>query len=340
MLDEIGGENGSDGTQSAQEGGGDAVEAHGRDRGLGALPLLEPREEQHGRAHAGQPAGDGHSENQVLLLLHAAVFCGELVAAGGLQLVAQLGLFQQDPDQDRHQDRQWDGNGHILVVVEQLLQAHGGQDCAGVGAGERHGVGAGGLLHQAQEHIHQIQADPIEHDAGDNLVDVAVGLQQAGDRAQRGAGHNRGQQAHVPGHAPGQGAVEASPGAHHVLPRGANVEQAHLIGEEDGQAAHQQRRRLNQGAAQILQLRGRFGIGHEVLYDGHNGLAGAGGVDDQQHHIAHQQADENAQQRGQQGLDGAVAQQGCFFPFHTLHSLPFRASHIQAQLFHRGGLGV
>ena len=63
MLDEVGGEDGPDGVQPAQEGGGDAVEAHGGDGGLGALPLLKAREEEHGRAHSGQAAGDGHGED-------------------------------------------------------------------------------------------------------------------------------------------------------------------------------------------------------------------------------------------------------------------------------------
>ena len=95
---------------------------------------------------------------------------------------------------------------------------------------------------------------------------------------------------------PGQGTVEAGARAHHILSGSADVEQAHLVGEEDGQAAHQQRRRLHQSAAQVFKLGVSAGIGHKVLDDGDDRFAGAGRVDEQQHHIAHQQSDEDAQQ--------------------------------------------
>ena len=42
-----------------------------------------------------------------------------------------------------------------------------------------------------EEHVHQIQADPVEHDAGDDLVDIAVRLQRAGDGPQQSPGGHR-----------------------------------------------------------------------------------------------------------------------------------------------------
>ena len=51
---------------------------------------------------------------------------------------------------------------------------------------------------------------------------------------QNGTGQHRGHQAHVPGHPPGQGAVQAGARAHHILTGGADVEQANLEGEQDG----------------------------------------------------------------------------------------------------------
>lgn len=67
-----------------RKAGGDAVEAHGRHRGLCDLPLLESGEEQRGRAHAGKAAGDGHGEDDVSLLLQA-----QYLAANLLQPVAR-----------------------------------------------------------------------------------------------------------------------------------------------------------------------------------------------------------------------------------------------------------
>ena len=232
MLDKVGGEDGADGVQAAQEGGSDAVEAHGGDGGLGALPLLKSSQEEEGGTHAGQGAGDGHGQNEVLLLPHPAVAGGVLVGTGGLQLVAQTGLFQEDPHGDADEDAQ--GDGDVLVVAKQLPQPQAGQESVWIGGRQGEGVGAGLLLHLAQEGVDQIEADPVEHDAGDDLVDVAVSLQQAGDSAQDGTGQDGGDEAHVPGQSPGQGAVQAGASAHHILTGGTDVEQADLEGEQDG----------------------------------------------------------------------------------------------------------
>ena len=105
VLNEIGGENGADGVEAPQEGGGNAVEAHGGNRGLGTLPLLEAGEEEQPRAQARQTSGNDHGQNDVPALLHAAVPGGALVEAGGLELIAQLGLFQKHPDENSRQNR-------------------------------------------------------------------------------------------------------------------------------------------------------------------------------------------------------------------------------------------
>lgn len=90
MLDKERGEDRADGVQAAEEGSRDAVEAHGRDGGGGALPLLVAGEVQHRRAHTGQSAGDHQAQDDVALFRHAAVFRGIFVKTRGLQLVAEL----------------------------------------------------------------------------------------------------------------------------------------------------------------------------------------------------------------------------------------------------------
>ena len=145
-------------------------------------------------------------------------------------------------------------DAHILVVVEQSAQAKGGQQRAGVGIRQHHGVGAGHLLNVGQEHVGEVEDDPVQHDAGDDLVDVAVGLQQAGDGAQQRAARHGQQHAGKPAPSPRQRGVEAQCHARAVLAGGADVEKAHLIGEQNGQGAHQQRRGLDQRVAQIFHL--------------------------------------------------------------------------------------
>ena len=120
MLDEERGEDGADRAEAAEEGGGDAVEAHRGDGGVGTLPLLIARLVQKRSAQACQRAADGEREDDVALFGHAAVFGGILVVAGGLELIAELRLFQHDPHEDRHQHGQRDRETDVLVVVEQL----------------------------------------------------------------------------------------------------------------------------------------------------------------------------------------------------------------------------
>ena len=63
--------------------------------------------------------------------------------------------------------------------------------------------GAGAVL--VDELIHQIQADPVEHDGGNDLVDVEVGLEETGDRAPQAAQHGCCQQTDEPRHQQYQG---------------------------------------------------------------------------------------------------------------------------------------
>ena len=156
MLDEEGGQNGADGVQSAQKGGGDAAEAHAGHGGGGALPLLIAGEVEHGRTQRRQCAGDHQRQDDVALFRHAAVFGGILVIAGGPQLIAEAGLFQHHPDKDSDDHRQGDGKAHILIAVEQRTQTQRGQQRAGIGVGQHHGIGTGHLLDIGQEHIGQV----------------------------------------------------------------------------------------------------------------------------------------------------------------------------------------
>ena len=77
-----------------------------------------------------------------------------------------------------------------LFVVEQGVQPCVGQQSAGVDAPQVQGVGTGGIFYGTKDQIGQIQADPVEHDAGNDHVDVALGFQPAGDGTQQGAGND------------------------------------------------------------------------------------------------------------------------------------------------------
>ena len=100
--------------------------------------------------------------------------------------------------------------------------------------------------------------------------------------------------------------VQAGAGADDVLAGGADVEQAHLVGEQHAQRAHQQRRGLDQRVAEVLRLQIGAGVIPEVLDDRHDRLPRAGGVDEQEHNVAEQQSEHDAQQRRDQRLDGVA----------------------------------
>ena len=315
MLDKERGEDRADGVQAAEEGSRDAVEAHGRDGGGGALPLLVAGEVQHRRAHTGQSAGDHQAQDDVALFRHAAVFRRVFVKTRGLQLVAELRLVEHDPHDDCHHDSQRDCKADVLVLVEQRAEAERRQHSRGVGIGQDLGIGAGVLFYERKEHIGQIQHDPVEHDAGNDLVDVAVGLEKARDPGQQRAAEDRRQHTRQPAPAEAQRRIQAQRRADAVLTGSADVEQADLIGEQDRQRAHQKRSRLDERVAQIFDLGGLAVIRPEVLDDRQDRVARAVGIDQQQDEIAEEQAQHDAQQRRDQRLHGAVFQKILFHAF-------------------------
>ncbi len=187
-------------------------------------------------------------------------------------------------------------------------------------SGNNIGVVGGRLLDVGQERVDQVQGDPVEHDAGNDLVDVAVRLEDTGDRTDQSTGQNRGDHARQPAPAEADRAVDARAGTGDILSGCADIEEPDLIGKEHGQAAHEQRRGLDQGHAQVFDLGGRFGIGPEILDNRDNGLTCAGRVNDQQRNIADQEAEKNTYERGEQCLDARFSKQRCTFLLHRQSS--------------------
>ena len=165
------------------------------------------------------------------------------------------------------------------------------------------------MLDRCQDQVHQIQGDPVEHDAGDDNVDIAVGTQRTGNGTEERAGSNSQQQAQVPRQLPGDRGIKADACARDILTGRADVEHADLIGEQDGQRTHQQRRRADERLAEILHAQLARRIMEEILQQGGHGLPCARGVDDEQDDIADGHAENDAQQRGQKGLEAVAAQQ-------------------------------
>src|SRR5699024_4653244 len=164
--------------------------------------------------------------------------------------------------------------------------------------------------------------DPVEHDGGDDLVDVQVCLEQAGDGAPDAAQHRRSDQAHIPGQVQDDGAVQRAVGAQGVLPRRADVEQAGLEGKSHRKAGHDQGGGVGQGAAHAV-----GGVVEAALQDADKAVRPCVlGVDGQQHQIAAYQADQDAQegrQHADKGRPGLAAVGKHLFLIHKAAHSPF-----------------
>lgn len=144
-----------------------------------------------GAADAGQRAGDDHGQHDVALGVDARVLGSVAAQAAGLQLIAEGRLLQDDPDEDGKNNRDDDGNIDPARVAEQCRKRPPGQDRTGVCNVQRGGAvrvrraPAGGqhIGHVGQQQIDEVHADPVEHDGGDDLIDVEIRLEQARENA-------------------------------------------------------------------------------------------------------------------------------------------------------------
>ena len=198
----------------------------------------------------------------------------------------------------------------VLCGLEHIVQAEVGDGGAfgAFQAAQVPGAGVAGIVHDAgavaiDDLVDQVQADPVEHDGGDNLIDVQVGLEQTGDGAPQAAQDGGSHQAHIPGQMQHDGAVQRAVGAQGVLPGGADVEQAGLESKGHRKAGHHQGGGVGQGAAHAV-----GGVIEAALQNADEAVGpGVLGVDGQQHQVAAHQADQDAQQRRQHADKGGPA---------------------------------
>ena len=319
MLDEVGGKDRADRVEPAEECRGDTVEPHAGDGGGRALPLLKAGQVQQRGAEAGERAGDHQREDDVAFFRHAAILGGKPVVAGRLELVAEFGLVQHDPDKQRHQHRRRNGNRYIGIAVKDLVQSQRRQDRLTSGIFELEGIGGGRLLDVGEDHVRRIEHDPVEHDAGDDLADIERAFEQARDHAEQRARRDGQQHARQPVPVQIQSRIQTGARARDILTGRADVEQANLIHEQHAQRAHEQRRGPHEGVAEVFELGLGRGVRQEVLHDVGDGAPGARGVDEKQNKIADEKTEQDAQQRRQQRLDPRVFE-NVFVLFHAFTS--------------------
>ena len=324
---EAAGEDHADGIAGRQQGHRDAIEAGGG-QGLIGLPveLRVAGQVVQRRRRPGESPRDGHGQHDVPLVADAGVPGGVAVAAAGHQLVAHGGLGHEHIHQDGDDNRDAEAPVHLGAGEQDVQPRSGGLHP--VKGGLVDVVGLAVLLQVAPDAAvkdpgHQVGGDPVGHDAGQHLVDVEQSLHQPGEGAPQRPRQNarqEGQQPHDRGGHHGCGDAQRGDqgggGAHKVLPRGADVEQAGLEGHRHRQSGEDERGGPEQHIAHVggVEAKGEAARGvppgaenaaqhqpHAVPHAAAVHIA-AGQACDDHDDAAHQQADEDGDHGGRHRL--------------------------------------
>ena len=314
MLDEERGEDSTDRAQTAEEGCSNAVEAHARDGGLCTLPAHVTGEEEHRGAEACQRTGNDKGEDDVAVLRHAGVFGCILVAAGGLELIAELGFAEENAYGDGNENSKRNGDGDILVFVKELVQPGIREKGGWVNILNIHGIRASDFFYLCKQCICGIEGNPVEHDAGNDLVNIAAGLEEANNGTETSTGYQSEDHARQPAPAPGESGIETCTGACHILPGNADVKEADFIGEENAQRAHEKGHCFGKGITELLELFIRPAPGEEVFDNIDDGFGCTFRVNKEEDDVADQQAENDADYGSDKGLHTGVLQ-GFFHAF-------------------------
>ena len=285
MLDKVGGEDSADRVEAAKEGSGNSVKAHTGNGRTGDLPLLKVCKVEERGTEPGKSTGNHKGKNNVAFFSHAAVFGGILIITGGLEFITELCFVENDGNGNRHKNRERNGKRNTRVASKEIFQAKSREKGFGVGDIDMEGIGACGFFYTGKQHIGAVEADPVEHDAGDDFIDIAVGFEQADDGSEECAGEHCKEHAGQPAPTKLQSGIKGGADADGILAGNTDIEKADLIREEDGKSAHKKRCGFDEGSTEVLQLKLGAGIRHEVLHNGDNCIPGTGGVDEEKNDV-------------------------------------------------------
>jgi len=107
-------------------------------------------------------------------------------------------------------------------------------------------LGLGGVVHDPRaaavhDGVYGIEAYPVEHDGGYDLVYVEICLENARDSAPESAEYGRAYQTGPPGQAEDYSAEKRPESPHSVLSCRSDIEKAGLEGKSDGKAGQDER---------------------------------------------------------------------------------------------------
>ena len=119
--------------KSSEECRGDSVESHARYRGLSRGPFLITGQEEECSTDACEGSADCQRYDDILLFFHARIHCGFFVVSRSLQLISELGLGKNYPNQYGEDDGQRNSKRYCFVVGKQCVESCHRDECALVG---------------------------------------------------------------------------------------------------------------------------------------------------------------------------------------------------------------
>ena len=254
------GEEDPDGGVAAEQGHGDAEEAH-RARARLTLHVVDAEDElpaqdvDHPR-QASEPARDRHREEIRASDVDAGVARGLGVVADGSNLVAERRSVEDDPVDDEHRDRDEEADVEALEdrVPPPDVEMRVRRDVVRLRQRPLPARLQRPLL--AEQPAGKPEDDPVEHDRRDHLVGADRGPKEAGDprepRPRQRAEEDRLDDVREARHARQRRCdpnADDRPGR--VLALAADVEEAGPKGERYREARQDQRRRQQQGRLKV-----------------------------------------------------------------------------------------
>ena len=252
MLDEIRRENGSDRIKTAEKCSGNAVKAHRGNGGFAARPLHDTRQIIKSRSEARKRAADDDRHDDIPFFRHTAIFCGVSVISRSLQLISELGLIKYYPYHNRNNDRHGNCNRNVLVAVKQFIKSERGDNGASVHADNAFRIRAGRLFHIRQKHIDTVKAYPVQHNAADNLIHIAIGFQKSADGSENRSCDDCEQNTRIPRKSPCERGIKRNTCTDDILSRNAYIEKTGFIAEQDRKRTEDQRNGRHECRSEVL----------------------------------------------------------------------------------------
>jgi hypothetical protein len=155
-------------------------------------------------------------------------------------------------------------------------------------------IGAGGFFYCAEYHVGRIKSDPVEHDTGNNFVNIAIGFKKTNNCAVKNSANACNNHAGKPTKSKGYCTINAYADTYAILTCSTDVEKTYFICKKDGKRAHKKRCGFYKGVTEVFDLKVCFGVMKEVFKNFSDSLTCAGGINEKKNNISDENTENNA----------------------------------------------